>query len=344
MPMSVDTWTLAGAMALFVAAAICAILNVVLRPLLARYALARPNARSSHRVVTPQGGGIAVIAAMIFAVLCAFVLFPDALNASVGWLPVLAATVGLAAVGVTDDILPLDVMPRLILQAAAIILTLAALPADLRIVPVSPWWLERALMLIAGVWFVNLVNFMDGIDWMTVAEVVPVTAGLAIFGMMGLLPPDATIVAIALCGAMLGFAPFNKPVARLFLGDVGSLPIGLILGWLLVLLAGNGHLVAALLLPLYYLADTTITLARRIAKGERFTQAHRSHFYQRGFDGGYSVYKIVGRVFAVNVALAALALVTLVNNSWAAQAAAFGAGCGLVAALLWSFERAHTSR
>ena len=80
---------------------------------------------------------------------------------------------------------------------------------------------------------------------------------------------------------MIGFAPFNKPVARMFLGDVGSLPIGLLFGWLLIVLAGRGHLAAALLLPLYYLADATITLLRRFAAGEPIMQAHRSHFYQR---------------------------------------------------------------
>ena len=94
------------------------------------------------------------------------------------------------------------------------------------------------------------------------------------------------MVAVALCGAMLGFAPFNKPVAKIFLGDVGSLPIGLLLFWLLLLLAGSGHLAAAMLLPLYYLADTTITLLRRLIAGEPVTQAHRKHFYQRALDGG----------------------------------------------------------
>src|SRR6185437_8048678 len=113
-----------------------------------------------------------------------------------------------------------------------------------------PWWLERALIVFAGIWFVNLVNFMDGVDWMTVVEVVPVTAGVALFGAMGAMPPAATALALALAGAMIGFAPFNRPVARLFLGDVGSLPIGLMLGYLLTLLAGHGHLAAALLLPL----------------------------------------------------------------------------------------------
>src|SRR6185312_180888 len=147
----------------------------------------------------------------------------------------------------TDDIRPLDAWPRLIMQAIAVVVVVAAaLPAELRVIPLLPWWVERVLMTIAVLWLVNLVNFMDGIDWMTVAEVVPVTAALTYLGWRGALPADATTVAVVLCGAMLGFAPFNKPVAQLFLGDVGSLPIGLLLGWLLVRLAEN-HLAAAVL-------------------------------------------------------------------------------------------------
>src|SRR5262249_55000318 len=152
-------------------------------------------------------------------------------------------------------------------------------------------------------------------DWMTVVEVVPVTIGLAFFGLMGALPPSATLVAIGLSGALIGFAPFNRPVAQLFLGDVGSLPIGLLLGWMLVLLAAHSYVVAALLLPLYYLADATITLLRRLASGEPIMEAHRHHFYQRAFDGGLSVYQIVGQVFSVNVILVGLAAATILNNS-----------------------------
>ena len=111
---------------------------------------------------------------------------------------------------------------------------------------------------------------------------------------------------------MLGFAYFNRPTARLFLGDVGSLPIGLLVGWLLVLLAGGGHLTAALLLPLYYLADATLTLIRRFSNGERVWQAHRTHYYQRATDRGYSVTEIVTRVFTVNICLAVLALITVI--------------------------------
>src|SRR5436190_1238272 len=103
--------------------------------------------------------------------------------------------------------------------------------------PLLPWWFERICLLAAGVWFVNLVNFMDGIDWMMVAETVPLTAAMVGLGLLGAVDTVSAAVAAALCGAMLGFALFNRPPAKLFLGDVGSLPIGLILGFLLLNLA-----------------------------------------------------------------------------------------------------------
>src|SRR6201999_2192951 len=101
-----------------------------------------------------------------------------------------------------------------------------------------------------------------------------------------------------------GFVPFNWPVATLFLGDVGSLPIGLLLYWLVLQLAVSGHLAACLLLPLYFLADATITLLWRLSRGENVLRAHRSHFYQVARARGMSVLAIIGRVFALNVLLA----------------------------------------
>jgi UDP-N-acetylmuramyl pentapeptide phosphotransferase/UDP-N-acetylglucosamine-1-phosphate transferase len=323
------------------AAAICAGLLLWLRPWLARYALARPNARSSHKVPTPQGGGIAVVAATTIVVVAAEIFFANQPGDQWRLSIVLASAIGLALVGATDDLRPLDAVPRLILQIAAVAAVIAALPADMHIVPAIPWWLDRAVMLVGGVWLVNLVNFMDGIDWMTVAEIVPATTALSLFGLMGVLPPEATLVALALCGAMIGFAPFNRPVAQLFLGDVGSLPIGLLLGWLLAVLAGGGHLAAAVLLPLYYLADATITLMRRLANGEQVMQAHRSHFYQRALDVGFSVNQVVARVFVLNLALGLLALLTVLRGSATLNAAAFVTGLVLVALLLVDLSRAR---
>ena len=161
----------------------------------------------------------------------------------------------------------------------------------------------------ARVWFVNLTNFMDGIDWMTVAETVPITGAIVLLGLLGAVSALPMLVALALLGAMLGFAPFNRPVAKLFLGDVGSLPIGLAAG---LAAAARGGAAAIsrrrCILPLYYLADATLTLGRRLANGERVWQAHRSHFYQRALDRGFSVTEVVARVLLVNCALVALAL------------------------------------
>jgi UDP-N-acetylmuramyl pentapeptide phosphotransferase/UDP-N-acetylglucosamine-1-phosphate transferase len=341
--MSGDGVTLAFGVVLFLSAAISFGLLLWLRPLLARYALASPNARSSHKIPTPQGGGIAVIAATIIVAVAAEFYFLQDVDLPLRVAVVLAATVGLAVVGATDDIHPLEAIPRLLLQTAAVAAVIATFPDELRIIPAVPWWLDRTIVLVGGVWFVNVVNFMDGIDWMTVAEVMPVTAGLALFGSLGGLPPTASLVAFALCGAVAGFAPFNRPVAQIFLGDVGSLPIGLLLGWLLALLAGKGHFASAILLPLYYLGDATITLIRRFARGEPVTQAHRSHFYQRALDGGFTVSQIVAYVFIANVVLVGLAGIAFGSKSEIAQVATVAAGFAVVGSILWTFARARKS-
>ena len=330
-----DLWANFG---VFVAGgAISYVVLTLLLPLLRRHALAQPNLRSSHKTPTPQGGGFGIVPATLAA--AAVASFVTHGLAGQGLLFI--AVIFIAAVGAFDDVRDVGVASRLLLQAFAVAILLASLPADLRIVSGAPCWLERVVLLVGVLWFVNLTNFMDGIDWMTVAETVPVAAGLALFGVFGALPSDVTIVAFALCGATIGFAPFNRPIARLFLGDVGSLPIGLLTAWMLIRLAGAGHVAAALLLPLYYLVDATLTLLWRMQRGEPFTQPHRRHFYQYAFDRGLGVYQIVGRVFLVNIALVMLAATTLPAPSPLVDAIALVTGCVLVGLLLYSFTRAR---
>src|SRR5260370_28952463 len=147
---------------------------------------------------------------------------------------------------------------------------------------------------------------------------------------------------------MVGFAPFNRPVAKVFLGDVGSLPIGLLLGWCLLQLAYNQQIVAAMLLPLYYLSDATVTLLRRLTRGEPVWAAHRSHFYQRATDNRFTVLRVVAEVFALNIALAVLAVRTIMAPAAGVAWAAFIArGCGsavgkgLVFTAIISLPRLH---
>jgi UDP-N-acetylmuramyl pentapeptide phosphotransferase/UDP-N-acetylglucosamine-1-phosphate transferase len=234
-------------------------------------------------------------------------------------------------------------LPRLLLQAAAVGAIIFTSSGDLRIAPACPLWIERGLLLLAGLWFVNLVNFMDGLDLMTVAEVVPITAAMVMLGISADFPASATLVAAALCGAMLGFAPFNRPVAKIFLGDVGSLPIGLLLGWCLLQLALHGQFAAALLLPMYYLFDATVTLLRRMARREPFWAAHRSHFYQRATDNGFSVWRVVREVFALNVVLAALAVGSVAAQSATAKILLLLIGSLATASLLYRFSQRRAS-
>lgn len=325
-------------LAVAIAALISALITWTSRPLLQRFSLARPNARSSHRIPTPQGAGIAVIAATLIVALAwaawANVAMPPAL---------VVATIAIALIGFADDIVSLPVLVRLVLQAACVGAVVFALPEYARIMPALPVALERVLISLAGVWFVNLVNFMDGLDLMTVAEVVPVTAALLLLGWLGDLSSPAVLIATALCGAVLGFAPFNKPVAKVFLGDVGSLPIGLLLGWCLLELAWHGQPVAALLLPAYYLADSTITLFRRIVRREQFWSAHRTHFYQRATDNGFTMRRIIGEVFALNLVLAGLAIVTVRAGSLTITLIALLAGAIAINVVLRRFSRPQVS-
>ena len=339
-------WTIlraSGAVALLAGAALLsALLIVLLRPLLERYALAQPNARSSHKTPTPQGGGIAVIAATIAGSGIALYVAPVGAAAALQLPIILAAVVLIAGVGVLADIHPKNVALRLLLQTLAVAAVVFVLPSELRVLPILPVTVERIALVVGALWFVNLVNFMDGLDWMTVAEVVPLTATLAVIGLFGMLPPAAIIVSLALCGAMIGFAYFNRPVARLFLGDVGSLPVGLLLGWLLFLLSGNGGRAAAILLSLYFVADSTITLIRRARNSGTIWRAHRSHFYQRATDCGFSVLDVVGRVFILNLGLCSLAITTVLFPSWLYALGALIVGAALVGWTLVTF--AHRGR
>jgi UDP-N-acetylmuramyl pentapeptide phosphotransferase/UDP-N-acetylglucosamine-1-phosphate transferase len=299
-----------------------------------------PSSRSSHTLPAPQGAGIAVIIATLATGGIA-TIWSEAAGGQI--IAVVVAMILIAIVGIVDDIKSIAVLPRLIAQAMAIGGILLAMPDNFQIVPILPLWIERILLLVGGVWFVNLVNFMDGLDWMMVAEVVPVTFALVVLGVMGELSLAATLMSAALCGAMLGFAPFNRPVAKIFLGDVGSLPIGLLLGWMFLDLASHGQTIAAILLPLYYIADATITMLRRVLGGEPFWMAHRSHFYQQA-TSCFTVLQIVSNVFLLNLALAVFAILTVVLPSPMSKALLLLAALLAVAVVLHRFQRSPAPR
>ena len=339
-----DLQAMNGGAGLVAVAALAAVATLAaippLMPVLARYALARPNARSSHRTPTPQGGGIAVVGVTLILIVAALLALSAGSQELRSLSTLAAASLVLAVLGAWDDIRPLPALPRFAVQVLAVGATVYALPGDVRILPgLMPMAVERALITVGGVWFVNLTNFMDGLDWITAAQFVPMCAGLAVLAAIGAAPAAAGLVAAALMGALAGFMPANKPVARLFLGDVGSLPIGLLAAYALIRLAGEGHLLAALMLPLYYLADATITLLRRLARGEKVWEAHRSHFYQQATARGLSVMGVVSRVALANLVLVVLAIAAAASGSLAVTATAAVFAIAAVAMLLLDLSR-----
>jgi UDP-N-acetylmuramyl pentapeptide phosphotransferase/UDP-N-acetylglucosamine-1-phosphate transferase len=292
-----STAALAAATALAVWLATRALLPVLVR----RAILDQPNARSSHEVPTPRGGGIAVIAVTIPALAVAAWL-----RGEIPPWPLLAAAGALAALSWLDDLRSLSAGVRLSGQAVAVTLGLFTLGAPV-FQGLLPPWLDALAAGVLWLWFVNLFNFMDGIDGIAAAVSAALGIGVALVAAFPLVADGLAIHGAVLAAAALGFLPWNWQRARIFLGDVGSVPLGLLLGWLLLSLAAAGAWKAALILPLYYLADATITLLRRAARGERVWRAHREHFYQRAVQRGLSHAGTVRAMTVGNLVLMGLA-------------------------------------
>jgi UDP-N-acetylmuramyl pentapeptide phosphotransferase/UDP-N-acetylglucosamine-1-phosphate transferase len=294
-------------------AILSALLILVLRPLLVRYLMAAPNHRSAHTVATPQGAGLAVTLSVLTGCGLAIHFWPGVAGPNL--LPILAAAAALSVLGALDDAHALPVSWRLVGQTLAAIVLALSLPRGFQVLPdILPLAVERALILLGAVWFVNAINFLDGLDWMTVAMVVPMTLAVAALQALGAVPVKVGLLGLALLGAILGFAIFNKHPAKVFLGDAGSLPIGFCLAFMLIFVA-KAHLAAALLLALYPVADATLTLLRRIVAGEAFFSPHKTHFYQRAVTQGLRVPQVTARVFLLGLLLAFLAVVTAIARS-----------------------------
>lgn len=247
--------------------------GLVLRWLHRAQILDHPNERSSHDQPTPRGGGLGVIPAIIVAW--------GAFSGLYDWV-LLAGAAALGLLSWIDDARGLSPLQRLVAQVAVCGIVVATTAFPLTSVPV---WVLMPIAVLALVWFVNLYNFMDGIDGITGVESAAIALGIVVVEACG--PHDTGLMpaALAILGGSLGFLVWNWHPAKIFMGDSGSVPLGLMLGGLLLVLAVQGQWAAALILPAYYGADATITLFRRIGAREKIWQAHRKHFYQRATRG-----------------------------------------------------------
>ena len=286
--------------------------------LLRRHAIFdRPNERSSHTELTPRGGGIAVVAILV---LTWGVLASPENQLQV--FTIIAAVILLACVSWVDDLKSLSPGIRLIAQIVAILPAVLWLHGKSPIFQgIVPEYLDLILAGLIWIWFINLFNFMDGIDGISGVEAAAIGAGIAIVALQA---PAAGIdprLAATIAAGAIGFLCWNWHPAKVFLGDVGSVPLGFLLGWLLLNLASSGAWAAAAILPLYYLADATITLTRRGLRGEKVWHAHREHFYQRAVQNGRSHAVVSIGVALCNAVLIGLAVLSI-SAPWLALAIA----------------------
>lgn len=270
----------------------------------------QPNDRSSHRRPTLRGGGLAPA----LGVLVGLGILAGAGGVHDQWL-VAAGLVGagFGAIGLTDDLAGVEPRLRLVLQVLVAVAGLVGLARGIRgpTVWIVVFCLGVVLWLVA---FVNAFNFMDGINGISGAQVV--VAGSAWWAIGATEHAWALAAGGALVlGAAVGFLPFNAPRPVVFLGDVGSYFLGGLLAALVVVGVRSGLPPEAVGAPLFlYLADTAITIARRVRAGETWHQAHRRHAYQRLTQLRWSHMTTTLLVAAVMVVTSALGAVSLSSD------------------------------
>ena len=286
----------------------------------------QPGERRSHSIATPRGGGIAIVAALLLA--CIVLAWR---TGWAQWLPVACGLFLVAAIGWLDDHRPMSPWPRLAVHVvSAALLAVAAWGGGADAAHV-------AIAFVLAVALTNIWNFMDGINGIAATQAILAAAGIVVLA--GGPPAPVAWLALALLAATAGFLPFNFPVARIFLGDVGSGALGYALAALVALLSRQDFGSTALaLLPLSAFAiDATLTLASRIVRGERWWTPHVQHAYQRlarrsGRHGpvvlGYAAWTV-----------AALLLAALLRRS--GLPTIMGACCAwyLVGAGIWRYTR-----
>ncbi|HCM83522.1 MAG TPA: glycosyl transferase [Rhodospirillaceae bacterium] len=276
-------------------------IGLLRRWLLHHNLLAVPNDRSSHDQPTPHGAGAVMITIILLCWLGLIIKHQVPLI----YYGVLASTAMLAALSWLDDHGHVPFLRRLMVHGIAATIAVISLPDSAVIFgDWLPLWLERTMMAFGLVWFMNLYNFMDGIDGMMGSLTATIAVGIAIITPLWL---DWQL-SLVIIPVAIGFLCWNWMPAKIFSGDVGSVALGYLIGWLLLRLALSGYPVSAVILAAYPIADTTFTLLRRISQGERFWIPHRNHFFQKAVRSGLSHAAVTGGILLLQILMVALAV------------------------------------
>jgi Fuc2NAc and GlcNAc transferase len=262
---------------------VSALLTCLVRNLaVSRGVLDVPNQRSSHSVPTPRGGGLAIVVAANLG----FVLLGILGTLDTTLLIVLLGGVPVAMIGFIDDHRPLSARVRLVVHIAAALWALAWLGKpgglDLQALGAFSQVAGYVAAVLSIVWILNLYNFMDGIDGIAASEAVFVSWAGALLLLLAGGSASVAAASLAFGSACCGFLLWNWPPAKIFMGDVGSGYLGYVIAVLALAAARESPatLCTWVILGGVFLVDATVTLVRRLLRGERVYEAHRSHAYQ----------------------------------------------------------------
>lgn len=242
-----------------------------------------PNTRSSHERATPRGGGISIV--LILSAALVILVCRGELDLSL-FLAMLVGGIAVALVGFLDDQRSLTPWTRFTVHVAAAIwaaVTLGGLP-PLRVGSqiLHLGWVGDWLAVLGIVWALNLFNFMDGIDGLAASEAVFVAAAGGGLTYLGGVHSSVLAASLLMAASSLGFLIWNWPPAKIFMGDVGSGYLGFVIAVLAIATTRQdpASLWTWLILTGVFIIDSTVTLVRRLLRGERIYQAHRGHAYQ----------------------------------------------------------------
>lgn len=288
---------------------------------------------------TPRGGGLGVTPVVAALWLSIWYFYPDDMYRN-AMLAVLGMFVPLTLISWMDDKRQHGLAPgvRFLLQGFAVALPILLLPSTTTVcLGYLPLWLDRAVTILGWWWFMNLFNFMDGINGISGVEATTIGIGVALCAFFNKFDLPLSIMGVAYAGAAMGWLVWNwRRDALAFLGDVGSIGLGYLGGWLLILLATKGHFWPAALMSLYYCMDATVTLIYKIKRGVKVWQPERAHFYHCGtIPGALTALQATGRLVFVNIILLILAFcASRYQSGWAYLPAAIL----VCVALMWHFK------
>ena len=281
-----------------------------------------PSSRGNHKKSMPKGGGIILIPAIVISISLYF-LVENTINTK--WIVFLLSIFFLFLISLIDDIKSLPAMLRLAVQFLCVIISVFYMRDDiiffinntdniikLYISDSLFFYFLASLIILTWLWLINLFNFMDGMDGLIALQMIFLALTVNLISLINYFDQDFQFLGLVIFAAFLSFFRHNKPSAKIFLGDSGSIPSGYIAGFVLIeSFLKQGPFFSILIILMYFILDSTITLFFRSIKNNNLLTAHSDHFYQKMIRKGYSHQYVLRKILFLFIFLILLSFISL---------------------------------